>query len=69
VVRVEDQGCGFDPNGHRDGLGLVSMRERLTPLGGEVEIRSRPRKGTVVEARVPLGATKSATPSAPIYAA
>ena len=69
VVRVEDRGCGFDPNGYGDGLGLVSMRERLTPLGGELEIRSRPRKGTVVEARVPLGRARPATPSAPIYAA
>ena len=52
-VRVEDHGRGFNPGVGADGLGLHTMRERLTLIGGEVQIRSRPGKGTLVEARVP----------------
>ena len=56
TIRVEDRGRGFDARAHGGGLGLVSMRERLVQLGGEVAIESRPGKGTAVEARVPLSA-------------
>jgi len=56
TIRVEDRGRGFDARAHGRGLGLVSMRERLMQLGGEVAIESRPGEGTVVEARVPRGA-------------
>src|SRR4051812_40459688 len=55
-IRVEDRGRGFDPRAHRGGLGLVSMRERLLQLDGEVAIESRPGEGTAVEARVPCSA-------------
>jgi signal transduction histidine kinase len=65
TVRIEDRGRGFDPSAHAEGLGLVSMRERLVQLGGEMAIESRPREGTVIEARVPLrsGLPKRLTPS------
>jgi signal transduction histidine kinase len=56
TLRVRDRGRGFDPRAHGDGLGLVSMQERLLPLGGEVAIQSRPGAGTAVEARVPRSA-------------
>jgi signal transduction histidine kinase len=56
TIRVEDRGRGFDARAHGGGLGLVSMRERLLQLGGEVAIESRPGEGTAVEARVPLSA-------------
>jgi signal transduction histidine kinase len=52
TIRVEDRGRGFDPRAHSGGLGLVSMRERLQQLGGEVSIESRPGEGTAVEGRV-----------------
>jgi signal transduction histidine kinase len=53
TIRVEDRGRGFDPGGYGGGLGLVSIRERLLQLGGELVIQSRPGAGTAVEARVP----------------
>jgi signal transduction histidine kinase len=56
TIRVEDRGRGFDPRARRDGLGLVSMRERLMQLGGEVAIESKRGEGTAVEARVPRSA-------------
>jgi PAS domain S-box-containing protein len=54
VLKVADSGRGFRCDGARaDGLGLVSMRERLEALGGTLTITSAPGKGTTVEARVP----------------
>jgi signal transduction histidine kinase len=49
---IEDTGVGFDPGATRDGLGLVSMRERLRMVGGKLAVRSSPNQGTVVEAVV-----------------
>jgi signal transduction histidine kinase len=57
TLTVEDRGRGFEPFVHGGGLGLVSMQERLLPLGGELVIESRPGEGTAVEARVPRSAT------------
>ena len=37
-----------------EGLGLISMRERLEAIGGVLEIRSHPGRGTRVGARVPI---------------
>ncbi|MCE9566059.1 MAG: PAS domain-containing protein [Planctomycetes bacterium] len=61
VVVIEDGGTGFDPQavfaptlGRRGGLGLAGMRERVTLLGGAVEIESEPGRGTTVIARIPL---------------
>jgi PAS domain S-box-containing protein len=55
-LTVTDSGVGFVPDSAsgNDGLGLVSMRERLRLLGGELAIHSRPGNGTRVEARLPL---------------
>lgn len=53
TVHVEDHGRGFDAHADFEGLGLLSMKERLTPIGGEVHVHSRPDGGTTVDARVP----------------
>jgi PAS domain S-box-containing protein len=59
-VTVDDNGCGFDPvaldrEGRLGGLGLAGMRERLSLIGGEMEIESVAGGGTTIYARVPLG--------------
>ena len=55
VVQIADDGCGFDPDHPgRDGNGLRNLRERLVPLGGSVQVRSEPGKGTTVELSLPL---------------
>jgi signal transduction histidine kinase len=60
-LRVHDDGRGFDVEAARQGatrgshFGLVGMRERLRGLGGTLEIRSAPGRGTEVQARLPLG--------------
>ena len=55
VLRVGDDGAGFDPAtvpaGH---MGLGTMRERTQALGGEYRIASRPGAGTTLTVRVPL---------------
>jgi signal transduction histidine kinase len=60
-IEVFDAGAGFDPShveasaGPDGGFGLFSIRERLGLLGGQIEIRSAPGKGTRAVIRVPLG--------------
>jgi len=52
-LRVEDDGCGFDPDAVRGKrLGLTSMRERATELGGTLTVTSDDG-GTVVELVMP----------------
>ena len=47
---------GFDvENGKStEGLGLVSMRERILMLNGKISIESKPNAGTRIRAYVPL---------------
>ena len=52
VVRVTDDGDGFDPHRPTDGLGLTGMRERARLAGGRVDVRSATGAGTVVELRL-----------------
>ena len=58
MVRVEDDGVGFDPdyimNGERQAWGLRGMEERITLLGGKFYIGSKPGSGTLLLAEVPL---------------
>src|SRR5262249_48221090 len=56
-LTVSDGGARFDPRstGGGDGLGIISMKERLHLVGGEVRIESEPGVGTTVRARVPVG--------------
>ncbi len=58
VVRVSDAGVGFDEKAVAAragrGLGLASVRERLSFIGGTAQVHSVPGDGTTVELRVPL---------------
>jgi len=52
-VEIRDDGSGgADPDGH----GLVGMRDRVTTLGGRLEINSPAGGGTLVAATLPLSA-------------
>jgi signal transduction histidine kinase len=56
VLRVSDDGDGFDIEaaGSAPGRrGLMGMRERVDELGGEIEIRSAPGHGAVVQVTLP----------------
>lgn len=49
---VKDEGIGFDLTTPSNGLGLVSMKERLRIVEGTLTLTSSPGKGTMVEAVV-----------------
>lgn len=59
-VGVRDFGRGFDQSANLVGsgpgerVGLVGMRERLSMLGGVLEVQSAPGEGTFILATVPL---------------
>jgi len=52
-VRVQDDGAGFDTRFLR-GLGLLGMEERVRRLGGRLRISSKPGRGTLVDAALPV---------------
>lgn len=62
-LRVADDGCGLPERAVADGYvpgggaGLRFMRERAARLGGELILSNGPRRGTLVVARVPVGAS------------
>jgi PAS domain S-box-containing protein len=57
-LSVSDAGIGFNWQDtiNRQGLGLISMRERLQLVEGNLAIKSEPGHGTTISARVPLAA-------------
>ncbi len=52
LLTVRDNGMGIATGAIKGGIGLVSMRERATALGGQFNISSVPGDGTVIEVRV-----------------
>ena len=60
-LEVSDRGCGMDKkaiergngSGARLGVGILGMRERMTQLGGKLEIESS-SSGTTVRVSIPL---------------
>jgi len=53
-LEVRDDGVGFDPLGSFPGhLGLRSMQERVSNLGGRLQIESAPGQGTHLLTQVP----------------
>ena len=57
---IKDDGMGFTSARRsarrkgEGGLGLLSMRERATYVGGTLQVKSAPRAGTEIEVRIPL---------------
>jgi signal transduction histidine kinase len=58
---IRDDGAGFKmrqgPGAPRKGLGLVAMRERVSAIGGTLQIESRLGHGTEISIRLPLEAS------------
>ncbi len=53
-LEVRDDGSGFDTTSTHDGIGLLSMRDRIGAVGGQLDVVSRPGAGTRLAAAVPL---------------
>ena len=72
-VVIADDGQGFLPGSQRNGkarpLGLTSMRERITSLGGTFSVQSESGEGTQVSATIPMAPTRrengNAAPATP----
>lgn len=61
MLEVADDGRGFDlaeAEARRPGMGLFSMRERVSLVDGQLDVISSPGSGTRVVARVPLAARR-----------
>ncbi|HEX7053581.1 MAG TPA: PAS domain-containing sensor histidine kinase [Burkholderiales bacterium] len=59
ALSVRDDGEGFDVQSVR-GLGLAGMEERTALVGGSLELRATPGRGTVVLATFPLAPARAA---------
>jgi PAS domain S-box-containing protein len=66
IFMIKDDGCGFIPRedglpagSNRKGIGLLSMKERVTSLGGSMAIHSTPGKGTALRIKIPMNERKS----------
>ena len=55
-IEITDDGTGL-PDAYRAGVGITSMRERATELGGRCTIEPANPHGTVVHATIPLEPT------------
>jgi PAS domain S-box-containing protein len=59
-LTIKDDGIGFDPDQpparrkEKSDFGLLRMRERATYVGGALIVKSAPRAGTEIVARIPL---------------
>ncbi|MBB6734869.1 histidine kinase [Cohnella zeiphila] len=54
-LAIRDNGVGFDVLAKKQtSYGLVSMEERVTEIGGSLNVASAPGKGTRIEIRVPI---------------
>jgi signal transduction histidine kinase len=54
VLRLADNGKGFDPGACAAGNGLINIRKRVSELGGTVVLESALNHGTSLTLRVPL---------------
>ena len=55
IVRVRDDGRGFDPRDPPPGMGLDYLRERAGEVGAEFDVISAPGRGTTVQLRFRVG--------------
>lgn len=58
-MAIQDLGIGFEPSGNSQGLGLISMKERLKLVNGQLILHSIPGRGTEIWVAVPDAADGS----------
>ena len=65
-LTIRDSGVGFDPEEamKRNGLGLISIRERVGLVGGTFSIFSRPDSGTEISVQIPISTGERASRTA-----
>lgn len=59
MARIWDNGRGFEVgdrvSGYNGGLGLLGIQERMSLLGGSLQVESEPGGGTILRLEIPLG--------------
>lgn len=66
MLSVRDNGSGFDMGHVPDGLGMQTMRERATRLGGAVTIESAPGQGMRIVVNLSIPEDAALTDDSPI---
>jgi signal transduction histidine kinase len=59
ILRIIDDGCGFDPISSQGGNGLRHMKERAVRLRGKTEIRSSPGEGATITVKMPVASMRA----------
>jgi signal transduction histidine kinase len=54
LLAIRDNGSGFSGRTNGAGMGMIGMRARARSAGGDVEIRSAPGGGVLIEVRAPF---------------
>ncbi|RDH82978.1 MAG: hypothetical protein DIZ80_11995 [endosymbiont of Galathealinum brachiosum] len=54
LLKITDNGTGFNLQSSCNGLGLIGMRERVESLNGKLQLRSQPGDGVSINILVPL---------------
>ena len=66
-LSIQDDGCGLSAAPTAScGLGMIGMRARARSAGGDVNVRSSPGQGVLIEVRVPLCHLQDETHSHPV---
>ena len=65
---VRDSDVGFEPraNSRAQGLGLISMQERVNLVGGTISVSSKPHGGTMIQCSVPISPVSPLTSVPPV---
>lgn len=58
TFQVTDDGKGFDSRTRGLGAGFLNMTDRLGALGGSLQVKSAPRRGTTVAGTIPVSALR-----------
>jgi signal transduction histidine kinase len=61
IIRISDNGAGFDTQHPSEGNGLKNMQYRAQELKGTLAIQSSPGKGTVIRGLIPVEAINGKT--------
>lgn len=60
-LTIADDGVGFQPGGSFEGMGFVTMRDRIGAVGGELEVISEPAAGVTLHVSIDEAPVRPAT--------
>jgi signal transduction histidine kinase len=60
-LTIADDGVGFRPGGNFEGMGFVTMRDRIGAVGGELEVISEPAAGVTLHVSIAEAPLRPAT--------